>query len=235
MKRTAVFLIGLILPVAAMTPVIGGARAGFIDLSMGGSATGSTDMTAKIGPTPGVPLVTASGEAGFDYGVSLGLGGGYWFNSLPWLGLALNLGYFKANEDASPPLRLDVHPITGLLMLRYPMRKSDTYPHGQLYPYLGVGPAAFVTSTEQDLTSVGMEDTFRDTTVDLGIDARVGLKAHFAAGHLPPGMSYALFMEYRFTRFNPTAFENTVDGVPIEIDLDELNTHHLVVGLGFHF
>ncbi len=237
MKLTAVFLMGLILPVAVMTPVIGGARAeGFVDLRLGGSATGNTDMTAKIGPTPGVPQVAASGEAGFEYGMSLGLGGGYWLNSVPWLGLALNLGYFKSNEDASTsPLKLNVHPISGLLMLRYPLRKSDTYPHGQLYPYLGVGPAGFVTSAEQDLTSAGIANTFNDTTVDVGIDAQLGLKAHFAAGHLPPGMSYAVFMEYRFTRFNPSTFEDVVDGVPIEIELDELNTHHVFVGLGFHF
>ena len=235
MKLTTVFLIGLILPVAVMTPVIGGARAeGFVDLRLGGSITENAGNTVTAGPVGDTPQETSSATTGFEYGVSLGIGGGYWLNSVPWLGFALNLSYFKANENASEALKLDVHPISGLLMLRFPLLKSDTYPLGRLQPYFGIGPAAFVSKAELEPTSTGLAGEFNDTSTDVGLYAQLGLKYFIDIPDLP-GKSWGFFLEERFTRFDPSAFKDTVDVVPLEIDLDALNTWHTTVGLAFHF
>ena len=233
MKLSAAFLIGLILPVAVMTPAIGGARAeGFVDLHLGGSFTEDTDNTVKVGPVGSVPENTLSAATGFEYGVSLGIGGGYWLDSLPWLGFALDLSYFKSNEKASDGLELQVFPISGLVMLRYPLFESETYPFGRLQPYFGIGPAAFVSKAELQLVSMG--GTAKDTRTDVGFQQRLGLKYLFAVPDLP-GQSWGLFVEQRFTRFDPSAFEDTVDVVPVEIDLDALNTWHIAAGVAFHF
>jgi hypothetical protein len=235
MKRTAVFLIGLILSVALVTPVIGGARAeGFVDLRLGGSVTQSADTTVTVGPFGNVPQSTSSATTTFEYGVSLGLGGGYWLESLPWLGFALNLSYFKSNENASDELKLDVLPISGLLMLRYPLFKSDTYPNGRLHPYFGIGPAGFVSWADLDPKSLGLAGKFKDTSADVGFDAQLGIKYLFEMPNMP-GKYYGLFLEQRFTRFDPSAYKDDIDIVPVEIDLDPLNTWHTTVGVGFHF
>jgi len=235
MKLTAVFLIGLILAVSVMTPVIGGARAeGFVDLRLGGSATESTGNTVTVGPEPGVPPMAISTTTGFEYGVSLGLGGGYWLNSVPWLGFALNLSYFKSNENAHDALKLDIYPISGLLMLRYPLYKSDTYPLGRLQPYFGIGPAAFVYRAKLDLSTVGSAGKFNDTSTEVGLYAQLGIK-YFLDFPALSGKSWGIFIEERFTRFDPSAFKGDVNGVPLEIELDELNTWHTAAGLAFHF
>jgi len=230
MKHTAVFLIGLILPVALMTPVIGGARAeGFVDVRLGGSFTEDTDNTVKVGPVGSVPQSTLSATTGFEYGVSLGIGGGYWLESLPWLGFALNLSYFKSNENIdSDALRLDVYPVAGLLMLRYPLLKSDAYPRGRLQPYLGIGPAGFVSTANLNPAALGTAGKFNDTSADVGLYAQLGFKYFL-------GESWGLFVEQRFTRFDPSAYKDTVDVVPIEIDLGPLNTWHTAMGLAYHF
>jgi hypothetical protein len=236
MKHTAVFLMGLILPVALMTPVIGGARAeGFVDLRLGGGVTEDTDVTVKVGPIGNVSQQTSSATTGFDYGISVGIGGGYWLESLPWLGFALNLSYFKANEDAvSDPLKLDVFPIAGLLMLRYPLFKSDAYPNGRLQPYFGVGPAAFVSVAELTPKTIGLAGKLNDTNTDIGLYAQLGIKYFFNIPTLP-GKSYGLFVEQRYTRYDPSGFKDVVDTVPLEVNLDPLSSWHTAAGLAFHF
>lgn len=236
MKHTAALLMGTILPVALMTPAIGGARAeGFVDLRAGGSLSLNADETVTVGPMDNVSAQTASAKTGFEFGVTLGLGGGYWLDSLPWLGFALDLGYFKSNEDATAdPLKLDVFPISGLVMLRYPFLKSDTYPAGRLQPYLGIGPAGFVSTAELEPKNLGLAGKLNDTSADVGFYAQLGIKYHFEIPGMP-GKSYGLFVEQGFTRFDPSAYKDVVDTVPIEIDLDPLNTWHTTAGLAFHF
>ena len=233
MKLTAVFLTGLILPVAVMTPVIGGARAeGFVDLRLGGSFTEDTDLEVTTGPVGSVPANTLSDTTGFEYGVSLGIGGGYWFESLPWLGVALTFSYFRANEAAGDPLQLRVYPISGLLMLRAPLYKSDAYPHGRLQPYLGIGPAGFVTQAELDSLTVDMEAS--DTVTDVGLHAQLGVKLLFEIPDLPEKY-WGVFMEASYTRYDPSRLEDSVDLTPVEIELDVLNTWHGSFGFSFHF
>jgi opacity protein-like surface antigen len=125
-------------------------------------------------------------------------------------------------------VKLDVFPIAGLLMLRYPLLKSAAYPRGRLQPYAGVGPGAFVTTAKLDLTSLGAPDDFSDTTVNLGLDARAGVNLYFVK-------SWAVFWEYRFTHFEPSDFKDTIGVETIEFGSDQWNTHHVVGGVGWHF
>jgi hypothetical protein len=169
MKHTTAFVFGLILPVAAMTMVIDDARAeGFADVRIGGAITPNTNGSVTIGG-----VASPSGPIEFKSGVSVGIRGGYWLDSVPWLGFAFDLSAFDPDEDVSVlPVKLDVFPISALLMLRYPLLKSDAYPRGRLQPYAGVGPGAFVTHAKLKLKDVGAPENFSDTTVNLGLDVR---------------------------------------------------------------
>ena len=155
--------------VGALSLAFSAARAeGFADLHFGSAVTPNTDGTAKIGP------VDARGTVKFDAGGSIGIRGGYWLESAPWLGFALDVSYFDSDQDDSEPLKLDVFPISALLMLRYPLMKSSDFPRGRLQPYAGVGPGAFVTRAKADLTPLGLPSDFQDNRIDVGVDARAG-------------------------------------------------------------
>jgi opacity protein-like surface antigen len=224
-------VIALILPIAVMTPLIDGARAeGFVDFRGGGAATQGTDATAKIGPARGEPqAVFLSGTIEFEDGVTIGIRGGYWLAPVPWLGFAFDLSYFDADEDASEPVKFDVFPISGLLMLRYPLLTGSNYPRGRLQPYVGVGPGAFVTTAKIELKKLaGAPENFNDTNVDVGLDARAGVNFNVVK-------FFAVFGEYRFTHFKPSDFKEDIADVPIELETDQWNTHHFVVGVGLHF
>jgi opacity protein-like surface antigen len=229
-KHTTAFVFGLILPVAVMTMVIDDARAeGFVGFRVGGAFTPDTDGSATIGGE-----ASPSGSIEFKPGVSVGIRGGYWLDSVPWLGFALDLSYFNPEEDVSlSPLELDVFPISALLMLRYPLLKSAAYPRGRLQPYAGVGPGAFVTKAKLKLREVGAPGDFSDTTVNAGVDVRGGAQFRFTGQDSPGGL--AIFLEYRFTYFEPSDFKDDIGGVPIELELDELGTHHIAAGVSWYF
>jgi len=138
----------------------------------------------------------------------------------------------RPDEDASEPVKFGVFPISGLLMLRYPLLKDGDYPRGRLQPYAGVGPGAFVTTARIDVEPAGTEVSI-DTTVAAGLDVRGGVNFLFT-GWESPG-SLAIILEYRFTHFEPSDFKDKVGGVPIELGSDQWDTHHVVAGVGWYF
>ena len=217
-----------------MVPGTDAARAeGFVDLYIGGAFTADTDGTFDVGPGGSIPEQTGSFEFDLENSVSGGGRVGYWLDSVPWLGFGLDGSYFSAKEDtpvAEPSTgKLRVIPVSGLLMLRYPMLKNSQFPRGQMYVYAAAGPAAFITTATDELKDLGLPENFDDTRVDVGLDARVGIKLIHAV------QSWGVFAEYRFTYFSPSEFEDDILGVPIELEFDEVITHHLTLGLGFHF
>jgi opacity protein-like surface antigen len=234
MKHPTTFVNGLIFAVVIMTPLIDGVSAeGFVDFRLGGAVTQNTDGTSKIGPVGGFPQMVSSGTIEFEAGVSVGIRGGYWVDPVPWLGFAFDFSYFDTDEDAPEPVKLSAFPISGLLMLRYPLLKDSNYPRGRLQPYAGVGAGAFVTTAKINLDSVGLED-FSDTTVAPGLDVRGGVNFHFTRSNWA-GRSLAIFLEYRFTRFEPSDFKDDFGGTPVELESDQWNTHHTVAGVGWYF
>ena len=213
----------------------------FFDLRFGATVTHDTDATLKIGPAAGIPEISASGPLELKASPTLGFGGGYWLGSVPWLGFAVDLSLFTPNEDASGDnLKLIVFPISGLLMLRFPLLKSTTYPRGRLQPYAGVGPGAFVTNAKIKLKKSGAPKNFADTTVAAGLDVRAGINFHVLSADSDPFKdgqvgAMAVFLEYRFTHFDPPEFKEKIVGVPFKLELDQLNTHHIALGLRVHF
>jgi hypothetical protein len=132
-------------------------------------------------------------------------------------------------------LKLDHHLFSGLVMVRVPLVKSDTYPFGRVQPYFGVGPAAFVSEATADLPPVGVEGPdFKDTSTDVGLHAVLGIKFLWALPDLP-GKALGIFLEEGFTHYNPSAFKDDIAGMPLEIDFDDLNIWHGTIGLTLHF
>jgi hypothetical protein len=209
---------------------------GFIDLRIGGHATPDSDGTVKFGPADGLPLLVASGSVDIEAEATLGLRGGYWLESSPYLGFALDVSYYDPREDTEDGLEFEIVPISALLMLRFPLMKNSDHPRGRLQPYVGVGPGLFVTEAELELTSIGAPSDFEDIEVDVGVDVRAGAVFHFFRPATEMIVeSLGLFVEYRFTYFEPSDFKDRVGGVPIEIEIDELSTHHAVAGIGLYF
>ena len=70
---------------------------------------------------------------------------GYWFEDIPWLGIASEaplLERDEQNQDISIEEDSNFDPLSGFLMLRYP--------NGRLQPFVGVGPTLFVSDLRSD-------------------------------------------------------------------------------------
>ena len=167
---------------------------------------------------------------------------GYWIDPFPWVGFALDLHAYGANQDESgPSVNLSVVPISALLMLRYPLLESTDFPQGRLQPYAGAGPGAFISTVNLDLSSEGAPRDFGDTNVDLGVIVVAGVKFHvlsfprLGGEDLPGALSVAIFAEYGFTHFKPSDYGDTIGGVPIELGIDRVDSHHAVAGVSVHF
>lgn len=193
-------------------PALNAARAeGFVDLRVGGSFTEDNDV--EIDPPGGGGSFEVPTQ--YEDSVNGGVRGGYWFDSLPWLGLAADVSYFGPNDDTPGGPEYDLIPLSPLLMARVPIATSEEYPHGRVQPFIGVGPGIFVSLA--DFGAAG-----DDETVEVGADVHAGLNVQVTR-------MVSLFAEYRFTYVEP---EFEVQGVDIE---PELATHHVGAGVGFHF
>ena len=144
MKRMRELLPRSCLLTAVMALAAGGARAeGFVDLYVGAAFHADSDVTLV---ETGAGMVA---DVRWDNSFVPGARGGYWLDALPWLGFALDASYFEAEQSVEPIdnriLELRSIPISGLVMVRYPLRVSDNFPHGEFYPYAAIGPAGFLT------------------------------------------------------------------------------------------
>ena len=217
MNRNLRLLTTWLTAIAIVTPAFEAARAeGFVDVRVGPAFT--QDATAKID----VAGFSLSRSIDFEDSVSAGVRGGYWLRPVPWLGFALDVSYFAADENvASAPLQIDVVPISALLMLRAPLLKDRDFPQGRVQPYAGVGPGAFVTIAKEGTTNLST------ASVDPGLDVRGGINFQILKW-------LAVFAEYRFTRYEASLDGGDLGLLNIDIDVD-LETHHVAGGVGFHF
>ena len=226
----------LLLTASASSLAPHGARAeGFADLYLGGAFEPDTQFTTKA------LNKTATGKVNFEGAILYGGRGGYWLESVPWLGFALTASYYNSDEhdkgrdqggQGGQPsrLELDVIPVSALLMLRYPLLKSADFPQGQAYPYVGVGPAMFVTKARQQLDQLNAaSQQIKDTTVEVGVDLRAGMGFFF------PNNSWFYFTEYRFTHVGSSYFNDDIGGTPAKLRLGARNTQSFAFGIGFHF
>jgi hypothetical protein len=70
---------------------------------------------------------------------------GYWFEDIPWLGIASESPLLRLDEkdqDISIDEDTNLDPLSGFLLLRYP--------NGRLQPFVGIGPTLFVSDLRSD-------------------------------------------------------------------------------------
>jgi len=219
-KRVAIILaLSLLL---ALNPLRAAAER-FCDLYVGGSFSTDEDLIIST------PLGKVSQKASFGNSVTAGYRLGYWLESQEWAGIALEASLFQQSFDNG---KLEVFPVSALLMFRIPLLKSRACPKGELLPYAGIGPGLFFSHIEYRIENSAIpafskiSGTYSDNSIDVGLDVRIGI-----AKPLPRNI--ALFSEYRYTRINPN-FEEDVLGVNVKMET-ELNTHHILIGFSYFF
>jgi opacity protein-like surface antigen len=172
-----------------------------------------------------------------DPGFTVGARGGYWFDSLPFLGLGLDLflfvvpvpnqtvqasasftGQFLGGRivSAEGQARLPSESLPGLgfspeLRLRWPLLTSPEFPTGRLQPYFTGGPAWGFTVKNSDISLV--------------TGGKIGVGTSYSV--LP---FLALFAEYRFLFF--PNFEVVDRHLTYKADI---NNHNLIFGISFRF
>lgn len=216
----------------------------FGDLYVGGAFTQNHDVPAKFTFLGTTAEVTGQ-DLHFDTSFVGGGRFGYWFGSVPWLGLGVDVSYFQ--PDISPQtanfavngvslgsgavdkVDLSVVDISFDLMLRWPgLIASPQFPKGRLQPYFTIGPAIFV-ATARDSTNFGFPSNQSSTDTSLGV--KVGTGVTFL---LTPNIG--VFAEYRFTHFSPEfGFDVASPGFSKTIVDTDVNTHHVLAGLSLRF
>lgn len=216
----------IVLAATLLTPLVAAAE-WFGDIYLGVSHTKASDNTFRLN---GAAVRTLE-----DSDVSTPGGGrlGYWFESQPWLGVAVDASVFNPDFDDTGPARagssvtLTVAPISGLLLLRLPVWTSPEFPEGRLQPYLGGGPGLFFTSLSEFAgASVPSPAVLEDSSWSLGLDGRVGITGLISR-------TLGVFVEYRYTQTRPELQSRTGGGT-VTYD-PTFETHHLVVGLTVRF
>ena len=211
--------------------ILGGRSASaevFLDLYGGASIFTDPDITVS---REGRERETE--RFGSDTKFTVGGRGGYWFDAqgLRWLGVALDISYFEPEYTRQGvtvqrdlvSLKVQVLPITPLVMFRLPLLTAPEHPNGQLQLYTGIGPGFFVRDGTAQFQS-GRE--FSESGVSIGIDFRAGIAYEF----LP---NWAVFAEYRFTHFSVSP-EGRVEGQKTTVDVD-FNTNHALFGVSYRF
>ena len=155
-----------------------------------------------------------SGRSSPSFGVRVGK----WFDDfqLPWLGVALDVSYFR------PAVDVQTIPISLLLMARYGFLKDEEFKDGRLQPYAAVGPGLFISHASG---SIGFNDV-DDTSTNIGLDLRLGLLLRIDS-------NWGAFTEYRFTHVSPTW---DVDAFGVKTSASTtFNTHHILLGVSYRF
>jgi hypothetical protein len=197
----------------------------FLDVYAGYALTADTDIETRL---DGAETTLADVELDDSFVVGGRLG--YWFTTVPFFGLALDVSYFRPDIGAQTvrtstgaPLALgaaDVHVVNvgPQLLVKLPLPVVK--------PYAFAGPAAFVTVVENGGGVLGLagDDTAADAA--LGLKAGVGIRFVFF-GFL------GVFAEYQFTRFSPEV-EFSSGGVRRRVEAD-VETHHGVIGATIQF
>ena len=178
----------------------------------------------------------------FDRSLAWGGRAGRYFDSLPFVGLAVD--FFRFSPYLSPQsvhLRgcffpggcgtgqggtgsfdVETSALSVDLMLRLPLLKSPAAPQGRVQPYLAVGPPLFIT-TITPVRTRSFRNHDDDTDYSFGVKAAAGVAIQVY-------QSLALFGEYRFTHVSPEVElrDANLNRVTLRTDLD---THSALVGI----
>jgi Outer membrane protein beta-barrel domain len=180
----------------------------FLDAYGGASFTSDADVTIRNG-------TTFDDKVKFDTEAMGGGRLGYWLEGLRWLGVAADASYFApAAQGSTADARLEVIPLTPLVMFRLPLLESAQFPKGRLQPYLGAGPGFFLTSVEVEIPVLNEEGT--DWQFEVGADARAGITFMITP-------AFGTFVEGRYT-----VFSTNPGGRSTEFDVE---TFHVAGGV----
>jgi opacity protein-like surface antigen len=121
------------------------------------------------------------------------------------------------------------------LLYRFPLWSSAELRHGRVQPYVGIGLAVLIAELSTRTTPFEVNKEISDTDVQPALQLLAGVRA-FVTPNL------ALFFEYRFLHSEPFTFRfresGTIGGgafVETARDRSSLTSHHLAVGIGFHW
>lgn len=210
MRRHRPLLVIVLVALAVTGSLPGLARAEtFLDLYGGGAFPMDTDTTITgtnfiiIGQSPYKDSFVFGGRVGY-----------YFDRGVPWLGLALDVSYFKADIDLPNGAKNEVVPVSLLLMMRAPLVHSPEFPRGRLQPYVGIGPSFVYSKSKAGASS--------DTSFDVGFDFHLGLAWMLTR-------NIGVFGEYRFSYVQP---DYDLNGEQVE---PEYSVNHLAAGLTFRF
>ena len=179
----------------------------------------------------------------FDNSFIIGYRIGYWLESVPAMGFAIDASYFRPepdfafiyrgrnnpppDPDPSDPVisvreegKLDIIPITLNLMFRIPLGIDEIYPNGRYQPYVAIGPGLFLSWIDTQ--------NIDDSDAQFGWDARVGF--NYMVAH-----NIGIFAEYRYTDSKFTFDEAIgIGGNRNEFEID-LQTNHYTLGISYFF
>jgi opacity protein-like surface antigen len=201
----------------------------FLDVYGGDSTTQDARATAEVTTYSIFSSLSQRHAEEVDFDSSFTMGGrfGYWFEKLPWLGVSLDLSYFKAEGEKA---EFDVVPLSLLVMLRWPLFKSENFPKGKLQPYAGVGPGYFFTDSRVNFRPA-LQDSASGSSGEIGLDARAGVAWQFHK-------HWAIFGEYRYTDvkidFTQEDSFAIISGSEESIKT-HLKTNHFLAGISYRF
>jgi len=213
--------LGAALSIVALQPTISAAEP-FSDLYLGYSMTSDESYVVNGLPLPpSLICVTSCSSAKSPIG---GIRVGYWFERLPWLGVAGDFSAFIASWGIESPYEITAFPITPLLMVRARLIKQDGYDNGRVQPYLAVGPSMYITTATVNtgFALIGTAQTDSATSVDIGFDGRLGV-------HIATAPWFGVILEYRYTYSKPSW---DLLGASVRT---ELSTNNFVVGISAHY
>lgn len=244
-KRLLKYILGFYLLMGVSAGLAPSVRAEFVvDLYGGLAKTEDSDVQVRVSDVPfsgtGGTLTseTLKEEGKFKDSFTVGGRVTYWTQRFPWLGVAVDASYFKADAK-NANIEIPVYGISLLMMMRYPLLPTEQFPQGRLQPYLGVGPEFAFGKTKAEFEENGFKTKIEESGGAFGIDVRTGLlwKLH---------PRWGIFTEYRFTYLDfdnedPDNFVCIGDqkGCPSSLKQEDfeakLTTHHFLVGISFRF
>jgi Outer membrane protein beta-barrel domain len=197
-------LCGTVLALVIAGPTRPASAEWFLDLYGGAAFTQDADI--KINNN-----TTLNAKLKFDTEATGGGRLGYWLTGVgvPWLGFALDASYYApATSAADVEARLEVVPISALVLLRLPLLADPEVPTGRLQLYVGGGPSLVATRVKVDAPGLG--ERFSETVAELGADIRAGITFMLTR-------TFGVFAEGRYLFFSTSPGAESF-GVDLDIE-----------------
>jgi len=194
----------------------------FSMIYLGYSTTADSIYSRNGAPLPpSVACVTRCSSAKSAAG---GIRVGYWFERLPWLGVAGDFSAFITGWGIQSPYEVTLYPITPLLMARLRLVQREGFENGRVQPYMAIGPGLFIAAATvtSGFAILGNTTSASTATADVGLDARAGME--FLTTDW-----FGIAIEYRYTNVRSRW---TLEGQRVET---RFSTNQLLVGLVVHY